>query len=192
MRRAFIVGLSLLWFCPSIALSMELPELLRQISKDPVKQAHFTETRTAFYLNKPLISKGNLHFTAPDKMQKHYTDPDDLLQSINGDNLVLKAAKKTEQSLSLRAQPELALGINAIRWLLSGNLDKLKQHFELQYQQPTNDQNNDWKLILIPRELAMQDYIAAVHVRGKLEHILQIRLLSPNGDSITTDLYEHR
>lgn len=187
MRHVYIAFLGLLWLFPSMARTAELPELLQNFSKSPVKQASFIETRSVFFLDKPLTSKGRLIFTAPDKMQKIYTEPNEILQRIDGDNLTISTAKEPERSLSLLTHPQLALGINAIRWLLAGDLDKLQEQFKLQYQ----TDEHSWHLTLVPHSLAMLDYIAAIHISGNTMDILQIRLISANGDSITTDLYDH-
>ena len=168
--------------------AMELQEILKNISSTPEKFVFFTETRTAEFLETPLISYGSLEFKAPNTLIKHLTHPEKSEQRIEGDVLSINQSENIKHTVSLKAHPELAIGINAIRWVLSGNLNALNKNFYVTFK----NNEHKWWIILVPNDSEALKFIASILVTGSDDEITQIDLKKVNGDSIKTDLYDHR
>lgn len=166
--------------------SLELPELLTSIAKIPTRSVGFTETRTAEFLEKPLLSIGYLEFHAPASLIKKISYPEKIIQSIKGNTLTIYQNDKIQQTISLSEYPQLAIGVNAIRWVLSGNINAINQNFKVTFR----DNKKQWWLILAPSDPEILEHIASILLVGKSTNIIRIELKQSNGDSIITELYE--
>jgi hypothetical protein len=167
---------------------MELHDVLKSIASTKDKFAYFTETVTASFLDKPLVTKGTLEFKAPATMIKHLLEPDKIEQRIEDDMLSISDNKKEDNTISLSSSPELAAGINAIRWILSGNESALDHNFNITF----NNVVYQWTVKLIPKDDEVSAVISSIVVSGEKERIKQIKITHVGGDVITTDLYEHK
>ena len=170
------------------AYALKLPELLQHVSSKPERFAQFTEAKMAHFLEKPLISKGSMEFKSPSTMIKRMTEPEILEQIIEGDVLSIYQGAARTKTQSLSANSKLALGINAARWVLSGNFEMLEKNFLAN----VNGDFNSWTIQLSPKDLELKEKIKVMLFTGADQNIQQIIIEQPNGNSITTDLYEHR
>jgi len=177
--------------------TVKLSDLLTAIASSSEKTAQFTETRAADFLAVPLVSTGLLEFKAPDTLIKKVTSPNKMQQRIIGDELTLITETVNDsgeidefdnsQVLSLSSYPELEIGINAIRWVLSGNLVDLQKNFKVIYA----NNNEGWQITLHPKDAEILERIQNLIIIGKAQHITQIKITQENGESLITDLYEH-
>jgi len=180
-----------------IPKKLTLSELLSTIASSTEKTAKFTETRTADFLAIPLTSNGILEFIAPATLIKKIQSPDNMQQRIVGDVMTLITEPLNDsgdveqfdnnQTVSLSSYPELEIGINAIRWVLSGNVAALNESFQVVY---THTKEN-WQLTLNPKDVDLLISIQNIIIKGKAKHIIQIKIIQNKSESITTDLYEH-
>jgi len=173
----------------SFAVENDLSKLLSTIASSPDKIAQFTETRTAIFLETPLISKGTLEFKAPSTMIKVITSPEKVEQRIIGDELFIINDDYDEEplSISLSSQPELELGVNAVRWILSGNYKALESEFNILFESI----KSDWIITLQPKDNELLENILNIIVSGSKNNILNISIKQNNGESLITELYDH-
>ena len=171
----------------SVAFGLELSELLVDISKMSEKFSRFTETRTSSFLSKPLVSKGNLEFKAPAILIKKLISPEKSEQRINGDMLSITNNDSSTQTLSLSTYPELEIGINAIRWVLSGDFINLKNSFDVTFK----EYEQLWQLHLRPKNIDVIKKIKNITLIGKGAKITTINIEHTNDDSVIMDLYDH-
>ena len=171
----------------SVAFGLELSELLVEISKTPEKFSRFTETRTSNFLSKPLVSKGNLEFKAPAILVKQLTYPEKSEQRINGDMLTIINNDSSTQTLSLSTYPELEIGINAIRWVLSGDFVNLKKSFDVTFK----EYKQLWQLHLKPKNIDIITKIKNITLIGKGTNITTVNIVHSSGDLVIMDLHDH-
>ena len=188
MTRVFTFIFVLMLSGYQTAYALELAELLQNISSTPEKFALFTEAKMAYFLEKPLISKGYMEFKSPSTMIKRMTEPEMMEQTIEGDVLSIYQGEQRRKTQSLSANSKLALGINAVRWVLSGDHEMLETNF----QAIVNGDLNSWTIQLSPKDLELKEKIKLMLITGADQNIQQILIEQPNGNSIKTDLYEHR
>lgn len=168
--------------------AMELHDVLKSIATTPEKSARFSETLTSKFLNKALVTKGTLEFKAPATMIKSIWEPEKIVQHIDGDMLSISNNKKENTSISLLSSPELAAGINAVRWILSGNEKALDHDFNVIF----NNVVYQWTIRLEPKDSEVAIVINSIVVSGEESRIKQIKITHANGDTIITDLYDHK
>ena len=167
------------------AAAVELQGVLQSIASRAVKSSNFTETRTAYFLEKPIVIEGSLEFRSPDILIKRITGPEMIEQYIEGEILSIFQNKNITKTISLERNPELAAGVNAIRWVLSGNLVAINENFVVSFK----SDNAKWRIGLIPKDLTVADNIERILITGNNEYITAINIVQVNGDSIKTDLY---
>ena len=170
------------------ASAMEMQEILKLLSATPVKFAQFSETRTSYFLENPLVTKGSLEFKAPATMIKRMQEPEEIVQRIDGDVLSISNGNELNNTVYLSSNTDLAMGINAVRWMLSGDESALNQNFNITF----NNVVHQWSVKLVPKDSSVSDVITSILITGEKDFIKQIKVTHANGDSIITDLYDHK
>lgn len=162
--------------------------VLQKLASTTVKHAKFTETRFSSYLKQPLISKGELEFRAPATMIKKIQQPEKLTQRIEGNDLYILVNGKEKQAIYLPTHIELETGINAIRWVLSGNEKILSEEFSTKFI----SDDVSWQIELTPRNDELSSVISSIVFDGKDGVVTHITITQSNGDTVKTLLYEHQ
>lgn len=186
MIRFLIVGVFLMLAGTHSVFATELQGVLRSIANKPVKSSYFTETRTVYFLENPIVTKGNLEFRPPDTLIKRIMHPELIEQHIEGEILTIYQGGNIKNTISLAKKSELATGINAIRWVLSGNLLELNKHFDVKF----DNNNSNWMIDLVPSDPEVAMNIDRISISGNDDDITNINIRQVNGDSIKTDIYE--
>lgn len=168
--------------------AQKIDELLEEIAISPKNKVHFIETRTAYFLDEPLISKGNMEFKAPTTLIKRFNLPEIMEQRIEGNTLSIRHHDGSENVVSLNSNKELAAAINAIRWVLIGDLNSLEKEFSLSYKYI----EKKWTIHCVPKDIEVLNTISQIILTGEDSRISQIKVKQSNGDVIKTDLYEYK
>jgi len=114
------------------------------------------------------MSKYNI---TPNKSEMHIVN--NTLSLLNSEGV---------KSVSLVNYPVLASSVNAIRWLLLGEKDKISENYSINY----SNKNNDWTIDLIPIDKEVLLKVPGISITGSLGNISVITLIKANGTSITT------
>jgi hypothetical protein len=183
----FITAIFLMVISQSVT-AISLDSLINKISRTAETPRHFTEKRTADFLAAPVITKGSLEFKAPNTLVKRTTQPDKTEQRIEGDVLLIYQDGEIKETISLLSYPELAIGINAIRWMLSGDLISLHNHFIISVE----NHDNQWLIMLTPKQPEVISEILSLSFIGSNDTITHIEVKQSNGDLIKTELYEQQ
>lgn len=176
-----------IWSSGYCASTPDLLGLLDDLSanSNTASRVDFVETRSAFFLFDPIISKGVLEFYPPAKMIKHIYYPKKSTLSIEND--ILSITKKTTKKVDLIEYPLLAIGINAILWVLSGDYAELEEHFEIDFE----DKNKHWSIYLTPKNTQILAEITKITIKGADNLISSILLNKSNGDYTLTVLTQN-
>lgn len=167
--------------------AIELQGLLEKLASTAEKSALFTETKTAYFLKKPVLSKGTLEFSSP-VLIKRITHPKSLEQKIEAGVLTIRRDSQLQQTISLNSEPELALGINAILWVLSGDFNQLDDSFYITFI----DNPDNWTIKLLPKDPQLAGTIASINLKGLDANVNLIKIEYSNGNTVTTVVYGHR
>ena len=190
IRMAKVAAVCLLIALSSLqsADALQLQELLEKVAYTTEKSASFTETKTAYFLKKPLISKGTLEFTSPSTLIKRITHPKKLEQKVEAGVLTIRQNSEQSKTISLKSEPELALGINAILWVLSGNFNQLDDSFNITFL----DDPESWRIELRPKSPQLVGTITNIILKGLDANINLINIEYTNGNTVSTAIYGHR
>jgi hypothetical protein len=161
-----------------------LDNRLAGFAQETHRKAKFSETYEASYLDKPVVSQGELEYRAPRLLTKNIVSPESISYTITDNMMIVKRGTEVKQ-IDLTQQPEIGLGINALRDLLQGNRASLEKQFWTFYS--TDDRNpNLWKLVLIPRNNKLLERVKQVIMRGEGNQLREVQMHYSNGDSQVT------
>lgn len=155
-----------------------LEQLLQGFAQTREAHASFVEKKTVHVLDAPLVSSGELHFKAPDRLEKRTLRPRPELLRLEGDTLTLERGERRLQ-LGLRGQPEVAALVESIRGTLAGDRAALERVYTLRLE----GAERSWVLTLTPREPEMAALLKRVRIAGNRADVSVIEILQANGDS---------
>jgi hypothetical protein len=126
---AFLIFM--LAFVCAHADDLEIGQLMHMLAKNPSGQATFVEKKYIGIIDKPIVSSGELSFSAPDKLEKHTLTPKPESLVLNGRILTIDRPGKSRMTVSLDEHPEVAAFIESIRGTLAGDLSSLEANYAL-------------------------------------------------------------
>jgi len=179
MRASRLLAAALLAFAlpGHAAPPWTLERLLQGFARTREAHASFVEKKTVRVLERPLVSSGELHFIAPDRLEKRTLRPRPELLRLDGDSLTLERGERRLQ-LSLRGQPEAAAFVESIRGTLAGDRAALERVYRLQLE----GGERSWVLTLAPREPAMAALVARIRIAGRGAEVSVIEIEHADGD----------
>jgi outer membrane lipoprotein-sorting protein len=159
------------------AAPFDLAHLMTRFATVKSASAHYIERRYVHFLKAPLIAKGVLTFTAPNRLEKKTLEPAAENMVVDGDTLTIQREGQT-QTLSLSAYPQIGAFIEGIRATLTGNAASLQRIYETDLQ----GNANSWSLQLQPRDPAMQAVVRSISISGSGAVIDRIQTIEHDGD----------
>ena len=185
LRRAIVLSLV---FAIAVALRIpaassqgaapfDLAHLMARFATVKSASAQFVERRYLHFLKGPLVAKGVLVFTAPDRLEKKTLEPAPEDMVVDGDTLTIQREGQT-QTLSLSAYPQVGAFIEGIRATLTGDAASLQRI----YQTDLRGIESDWLLQLQPRDPAMQAVVRSISIWGNGNVIDRIQTIEHDGD----------
>ncbi|MDH3320122.1 MAG: outer membrane lipoprotein carrier protein LolA [Betaproteobacteria bacterium] len=180
MRASWLLPAVLLaWALPALAATpWTLEQLLQGFAQTREAHASFVEKKSVRVLERPLVSAGELHFNAPDRLEKRTLRPRPELLRLDGDALTLERGER-RLKLSLRGQPEATAFVVSIRGTLAGDRAALERVYRLQLE----GSERSWVLTLTPREPGMAALVERIRIAGRRAEVSVIEIEHANGDS---------
>lgn len=181
--------LVLLFNLPAHATEAEtsLIEILNLFSQQQKSTVDFKEEKYTSFLERPVVSKGQLEFIAPDRLAKYIIEPEKISNKISGDELEIKTAHQTH-TINLKEHPEFSSVLTSIINVLSGNHDALKKDFTITFE----GQLKSWELVLVPRDSFVHSYIDSIKMQGSHNKLSNIIVTEANKDYSVTHISNHR
>lgn len=181
--------LVLLFNLPAHAAKMNtsLIEVLNLFSQQKKSTVDFKEEKYASFLERPVVSTGQLEYIAPDRLAKYIVEPEKISNKISGDELEIKTAHETH-TINLKEHPEFSAVLTSIINVLSGNHDALKNDFNISFK----GQLNSWELVLVPRDSFVHGYIDSIKMQGSHNKLSNIIVTEANKDYSVTHITNHR
>jgi len=181
IRRRDLLGcLALLAFAGAApaAEDWSLERLLAGFALTREARASFIERKQVSVLDRPLVSSGELHFTAPDRLEKRTLRPRPELLRVEGDQLSIERGERN-LNLDLRSYPEVAAFVESIRGTLAGDRGALERFYRLRLEGDAES----WALTLTPRGAGMAALVERVRIAGRHAVISVVEIRQANGDS---------
>lgn len=181
MKRRAVFLLPLL--APHRAHAAAIDDVLRGFAAIPRSTARFAEERVMPELDLPLPSRGTLSWQAPDRLEKHTTEPAEEILRIQGDTLTLERPGRGErQSLLLDRAPEIRPLVEAVRATLAGDRATLERHHEVAFSGTVDA----WRMVLVPRSPRTRAAVQRLALSGSGAAIRTVETQGGGGTSRMT------
>jgi Outer membrane lipoprotein carrier protein LolA-like len=154
-----------------------LDELMRLLAARKHGHVSFTEVHVLAIMQRPLESSGELTYDAPDRLEKRTLEPRPETLALAGGVLTIHRGGRT-RTLELAQHPEIAPWAESIRATLAGDRAALERYFHVTF----SGSLAHWTLLLVPREPARTDTIAAIHIRGDGAALRTLEIRQTDGD----------
>lgn len=162
----------------ALAGDLSVSELMRIIGQTKEGKANFVEKKYIGMVDKPLVSSGELAFTAPDRLEKRTLKPVTESLVLEGDSLTIEQADKRRFKVSLREHPEVAAFVESIRGTLAGD----RQALESAYTLELSGVLDKWQLVLVPTQAQMSRLITRIRIGGAQGDVKTITFEQADGD----------
>ena len=131
MIKRLLGGFLLLAITLPACAAFDVGQLMNDLAKHKGGKARFVEKRFISLLDKPVISSGEMTYTAPDRLEKRTLVPKVETLLLDKDILSIEREKQ-KLSINLANQPEALAFVDSIRGTLSGNRVALEKNYALQ------------------------------------------------------------
>ena len=157
--------------------AFDVGQLMGELAKIQGGKAKFVEKKYISLLDKPVISTGELSFSAPDRLEKRTLTPRQETLLLDKEMLSIEREKQ-KLTINLGNQPEALAFIDSIRGTLTGNRAALEKNYLL-HLAGTPDK---WVLTLLPSEQKIAALVLRIVVSGSKSQIRSIEYLQADGD----------
>ena len=161
MIKRIFCSLLLAAFTLPASAAFDVAQLMGDLAKLKGGKAKFVEKKYISLLDKPLISTGEMNFTAPDRLEKRTLTPKVETLLLDKDMLSIEREKQ-KLTINLSNQPEALAFIDSIRGTLTGNRAVLEKNYLL-HLSGTQDK---WVLTLLPSEQKIAALVLRIIVSG--------------------------
>lgn len=176
-RRALLTALLL---APLPLHAAPVDEVMAQLADVREGRASFVEDRVLPELDQPLTLRGTLHWTAPDRLEKHTVTPNEELLAVAGDRLLwLRPGENSRQEMNLDQAPEIRVLVEAIRATLAGDLATLRRYYEVSF----TGGPAGWRLVLSPLSTRVRAMVQRIEIAGR---VADLRSVETQGQGGTT------
>jgi Outer membrane lipoprotein carrier protein LolA-like len=165
------------------AKPVDLDGLLAALQHMPGLEADFVEDKHIAMLARPLTSRGKLYFTHPGLLLRRVEAPQRSEVLITPDSLRTKDAAG-EQTLDLRARPDVRPFVESLTWILGGNRTALASVYTLTFTPEAAGRS--WVLSLAPKQKPLNQLIAEIRIAGQGLRVATVEVRETSGDRAVT------
>jgi hypothetical protein len=155
----------------------DLDALMQLLALRTHAQSSFIEQQFLHVLKRPLESRGELVYDAPDRLEKRTVEPRSETLMVGGDVLTLERGAH-RRVLNLRDFPQIAPFVTAIRATLAGDRSGLERVFHVDF---AGDLPR-WSLTLIPLDAGLAKTIAQIRIDGAEADLRRVEITQADGD----------
>ncbi|MCB1918129.1 MAG: outer membrane lipoprotein carrier protein LolA [Rhodocyclaceae bacterium] len=157
--------------------SWDLNRLMDLLAASAGGRVAFVEEKTIAILDHPVISRGEMRFTPPARLERLTREPGEESLVLDGDRLQIRRGDR-HLDLELRNHPQAAAFIDSIRGTLAGDRAALERNFALSLA----GNRDAWRLDLLPRDPELAELVLRIHVEGSAGRVARIEILQADGD----------
>lgn len=177
MIERLIASLFLLALALPASAAFDIGQLMGDLATHKGGKAKFVEKKYLAILDKPVVSTGEMTYTAPDRLEKRTLTPKVETLVLDKDILSIERDKQ-KLSINLANQPEALAFVDSIRGTLSGNRAALEKNYAL-YLSGNSDK---WVLTLLPSDQKIASMVQRITVSGSKNQVRVIEYLQADGD----------
>jgi hypothetical protein len=157
-----------------------MDDLMLELSQVRVSRSIFRDEKKLAGLTQPIVSRGTLLYVAPDRLEKHTTEPIREEIVVDGDRLTyVRPAENLRRTIGLDRAPELRGLVEAIRGTLAGDLGTLRRYYSLGFE---GSPEEGWRLTMVPLDERVRGFFTAVKIDGLGARLQSVETIEPNGD----------
>jgi len=160
------------------AQDARLEALLARVRPQAALEREFTETKQLALLAEPLVSRGVMAFTPPDRLRWEVREPEPSVLRVAGDVVELERRGARTRRLDLALEPGARGLVDAVRLLLIGDAAGLERAYALSF----TEESAAWRIALEPRDAAQRRVITRLELSGAGDSARELRLEFANGD----------
>lgn len=176
LAAALLLALQFSTMPPALA-AWDLATLMDDLARHKGGRVRFVEKKYIALLDQPLVSSGEMTYTAPDRLEKRTLQPKPELLLLDRDTLTLERGKQ-KFVLRLADQPEAQVFVDSIRGTLSGNRAALERSYALHL----SGTRERWSLSLLPSDQRIAALVSRITVGGTRNQVDSIEYLQADGD----------
>ncbi|UCV03673.1 outer membrane lipoprotein carrier protein LolA [Dechloromonas denitrificans] len=177
MINRLFAGLLLAALALPASAAFDVGQLMTDLARHKGGKAKFVEKKYISLLDKPVVSTGEMSYTAPDRLEKRTLTPKPELLLLDKELLSIEREKQ-KLTINLSNQPEALAFIDSIRGTLTGNRAALEKNYLL-HLAGTPDK---WVLTMLPSEQKIAALVLRIVVSGSKNQIRSIEYLQADGD----------
>ena len=170
---ALVVGCAAL----SAHAGWDLEQLMQALARNTSGRATFTEQKFIALLDKPVLSSGELLYTAPDRLEKRTLKPKPETMVLDHDTVTVERGKR-QYVLRVKDYPELGVFVESIRGTLAGD----KVALERLYQLTLDGSEAHWTLVLRPLNPKMLAVVQRITMQGERAELRSIEVEQADKD----------
>jgi hypothetical protein len=175
--RGTVLLLAALAAMTARAATDDLDALMQLLALRTHAQSSFIEQQFLHVLKRPLESRGELVYDAPDRLEKQTLEPRFETLMVAGDVLTLERGAH-RRVLNLRDFPQIAPFVTAIRATLAGDRSGLERVFHVDF---AGDLPR-WSLTLVPLDPRLSKTIAQIRIDGAQADLRRVEITQSGGD----------
>ncbi len=180
------IALWLALLLPALAQAGNWQQRVQQIAGHAQVPVRFEEQQYRFYLDEPLISRGEMRFEPPSRLIRQLESPQPMRLIIDGERLIRETADGERREVALDAHPLLAGLGRLLLALFAGDPQLLAGRFDIDYEEGPDQ---DWQMGLTPREKALQEWIRHIRLAGRGGILTRIEIVEVNDDRTVIRLW---
>jgi hypothetical protein len=173
--------LTLLVFFASVSVTRAedggLDRILEAFAQRTHAHSDYVEQQFLNVLSRPIESRGELRYDAPDRLEKRTIEPRAETLIAAGPVLTLQRGSR-RHVLQLADYPQIAPLIEGMRATLAGDRATLERLFHVDFEGDVKH----WTLELVPRDPATLRSVARIRIEGSGEDLARVEIGQPNGD----------
>lgn len=146
---------------PTPASAVDLEALLATLRQQPSLSQPFHEVRYRRALKAPLVTAGTLAWQGGLEFDRRIEQPYRETGVVSGRTLVVRRERGPERIIPLARAPELQVLFGGLSALFAGDLQALRQTFEIDLQG-----SDSWRLLLQPKQAALRERVPVLELRG--------------------------
>ena len=157
--------------------AFDIGQLMGDLARHKGGKAKFVEKKYFAILDKPVVSTGEMTYTAPDRLEKRTLTPKVETLLLDKDILSIERDKQ-KLSINLANQPEALAFVDSIRGTLSGNRAALEKNYALHLA----GNADKWVLTLLPSDQKIASLVQRITVSGNKNQVRVIEYLQADGE----------
>ncbi|BAO44042.1 LolA-related protein [Thiolapillus brandeum] len=155
----------------------DLRGLMDALAKGGTSRVAFVEEKHLDMLDVPLIQKGSLRFTPPDRFERVLDGSGGGRFTIDGER-VLQQQGGVHRELDLGQLPAVKAFAASFGATLRGDLEMLQKYYQIQF----GGSRDSWELELVPKDPQLQRFVTRIVIRGQDARVMGMEIHEVNGD----------